>query len=138
MRFGPEVDFQSRWVIFRNCATLVQELLRAKEELRLPKLFKRLSRFEAIIIDDIGYVQHSRKELEVLLSACYERGSILLTSNPAFSQWDRTFKNRETTIAAIDRLVHHSVILEMNMPSYRLEASELRQSAAPDALKAAS
>ena len=137
---GQELIFQRRRVIFFNCATRVQELLRAREELRLPRLFKRLSRFEAIIIDDIGYVQLSRKEQEVLfmlLSKRYERGSVLLTSNLAFSQWGRIFKNKEATAAALDRLVHHSVILEMDLPSYRLEVSEQRHQAAAKALKAA-
>ena len=80
--------------------------MRAKEELHLTRLLKRLSRFEAIIIDDIGYVQHSRKEQEVLfmlLSERYKRGSVLMTSILAFSQWGRIFKNKETTVAVIDR-----------------------------------
>ena len=97
---------------------------------------KRLARFEALIIDDIGYVQHSRQEMEVLfllLSQRYERGSVLLTSNLAFSQWERIFKDPMTTAAAIDRLVHHSVILELNVPSYRLEASKRRQKAQSEA-----
>lgn len=104
--------------------------------MRLPKLLKRLSRFEGLIIDDIGYVQHSREEMEVLftlLSERYERGSVLLTSNLAFSQWERIFKDPMTTAAAIDRLVHHSVILELNVPSYRLEASKRRQEAETEA-----
>ena len=73
----------------------------------------------------------------MLLSERYERGSMLLTSNLAFSQWGRIFKNKETTVAAVDRLVHHSVILEMNLPSYRLEASKRRKQAAMEALKLA-
>ena len=129
---GRELIFQRRRVIFYNCSTLVQEMLRAKRELRLPQLLKRLSRYQALIIDDIGYVQHSREEMEVLflfLSQRYERGSVLLTSNLAFSQWERIFKDPMTTAAAIDRLVHHSVILELNLPSYRLEVSKRRHEA---------
>lgn len=129
---GRELIYQRRRVIFYNCATLVQELLRAKQQLLLPRFHKRLARYEALIIDDIGYVQHSREEMEVLfqlLSQRYERGSVLLTSNLAFSQWDRIFKDPMTTAAAIDRLVHHSVILELNVPSYRLEVSKRRQEA---------
>ena len=136
---GRELIFQRRRVIFYNCATLVQQLLRAKKELRLPQLLKRLSRFEALIIDDIGYVQHNREEMEVLfilLSERYEKGSVLLTTNLAFSQWERIFQNKETTTAVIDRLVHHSVILEMNLPSYRLEVSQQRQQKAHEALNA--
>ncbi len=81
---GRELIYQRRREY--NCSTLVQELLWAKQQLRLPRLLKRLSRFEALIIDDIGYVQHSRQEMDVLfvfLSQRYEQGSVLLTSNLA-------------------------------------------------------
>ena len=87
----------------------------------------RLSKYHALIIDDIGYVQQSREEMEVLftlLADRYERGSVMLTSNLPFSQWERIFKDPMTTAAAIDRLVHHSIILELNLPSYRLEESK--------------
>jgi DNA replication protein DnaC len=93
---------------------------------RLSETLKRLSKYEALIIDDIGYVEQSREEMEVLfvlLAQRYERGSVMLTSNLPFSQWERIFKSPMTTAAAIDRLVHHSVILELNLPSYRLEQS---------------
>ena len=79
--------------------------------------------FDVVIIDDIGYVQQSRDEMEVLftlLAERYERGSVMLTSNLPFSKWESIFKDPLTTAAAIDRLVHHSVILELNLPSYRL------------------
>jgi DNA replication protein DnaC len=106
---------------------LVQELLAAKRDLRLSKVLRQLSRQEALIIDDIGYVQQSREEMEVLftlLAERYERGSVLLTSNLPFSKWESIFKDAMTTAAAIDRLVHHSVILELNLPSYRLEQAK--------------
>ena len=77
-----------------------------------------------LILDDLGYVQQSREEMEVLfvlLAERYERGSVLLTSNLPFSGWESIFKDPMTTAAAIDRLVHHSVILELNIPSYRAE-----------------
>ena len=93
---------------------------------------KRLLRYDALIIDDIGYVQQSRKEMEVLfhlLAARYERGSVLVTSNLVFSQWGRIFKDPMMTAATIDRLVYHCVILELNVPNYRLEASKRRQEA---------
>ena len=79
------------------------------------------------MLDDLGYVQQSREEMEVLftlLAERYERGSVLLTSNLPFSKWERIFKDPMTTAAAIDRLVHHSVILELNLPSYRLEQAK--------------
>ena len=88
---------------------------------------KNLAKYDALIIDDIGYVQQSREEMEVLftlLAYRYERGSVMLTSNLPFSEWERIFKDPMTTAAAIDRLVHHSVILELNLQSYRLEQSK--------------
>jgi len=75
-----------------------------------------------VILDDIGYVQQSREEMEILftfLSERYERKSLIITSNLVFSKWDRIFKDPMTTAAAIDRLVHHSVILEMTGDSKR-------------------
>ena len=106
---------------------LVQELLLAKRELRLPKAIKKLARYEALVLDDLGYVQQSREEMEVLftlLAERYERGSVLVTSNLPFSKWESIFKDAMTTAAAIDRLVHHSVILELNLPSYRVEQAK--------------
>lgn len=125
---GHELVSQGKKVIFKKCSFLVQELLQAKEDLRLPQVLKNLSRNSAIIIDDIGYVQRSRAEMEVLftlIADCYEGTSIMLTSNFVFSEWERIFKDPVTTSAAIDRLIHHSVILELDIDSYRLE--EARQ-----------
>lgn len=116
-----------RRVLFTKCSLLVQELLRAKRDLELKSLLRELSRWEGIVIDDLGYVQQSREEMEVLftlLAERYERGSVLVTSNLAFSQWEQIFKDPMTTAAAIDRLVHHSVIVELNVPSYRAEAAK--------------
>ena len=96
----------------------------AKRDLVLERMLKKLSRFDVIIIDDFGYVQQQREEMEVLFTLMnyrYERGSIMITSNLPFSKWEVIFKDPMTTAAAIDRLVHHSVILEMNIPSYRME-----------------
>jgi DNA replication protein DnaC len=124
---GQELVYQGRKVLFHHCDLLVQELLLAKDQLRLAALLKKLSRYEALIIDDIGYVQQSREEMEVLftlLAHRYERGSVMLTSNLPFSEWEKIFKDPMTTAAAIDRLVHHSVIIELNLPSYRLSAAK--------------
>ena len=121
---GEQLVHQGRSILFTTCSLLVQELLVAKRDLRLPKVIKRLLRFDGLIIDDLGYVQQSREEMEVLftlLAERYERGSVMLTSNLPFSKWEQIFKDAMTTAAAIDRLVHHSVILELNVPSYRLE-----------------
>lgn len=124
---GEQLVQQGRSVLFATCSLLVQELLAAKRDLKLERFIKRLASFEALILDDLGYVQQSREEMEVLftlLAERYERGSVLLTSNLAFSQWEQIFKDPMTTAAAIDRLVHHSVIIELNIPSYRLETAK--------------
>jgi len=126
---GHELIQQGRPVFFRPCSLLVQELLVAKRDLELPRVLKKLGRYEVIIIDDIGYVQQTREEMEVLftlLADRYERSSILLSSNLPFSKWERIFKDPMTAAAAIDRLVHHSIILELNLSSYRLEASKTK------------
>ena len=110
-----------------TCGRLVQDLLRAKKDLRLSRAIKKLAYFEALLIDDIGYVQQSRDEMEVLftlLAERYERGSVLITSNLPFSKWEAIFKDPMTTASAIDRLVHHSVILELNIASYRMEQAK--------------
>jgi DNA replication protein DnaC len=125
-----ELVHQGRQVRFTPCNLLVQELLIAKRDLKLARVLKQYAKYEALIIDDIGYVQQSREEMEVLftlLADRYERSSIMLTSNLPFSKWEQIFKDPMTTAAAIDRLVHHSVILELNMPSYRLEESQKAQ-----------
>ena len=124
---SQELIRKGKAVYFSPCSLLVQELLAGKRDLRLDKVLKRLSKYQAVIIDDIGYVQHNREEMEVLftfLAQRYERGSVMLTSNLPFSKWEVIFKDPMTTAAAIDRLVHHSVILELNLPSYRLEQAK--------------
>jgi len=124
---GHELVRINRRVLFSTCSTLVQELLIAKRDLKLPKKLKKLSKYDAIIIDDIGYVQQNREEMEVLftlLADRYERSSIMITSNLPFSKWEKIFKDPMVTAAAIDRLVHHSVILELNIESYRMVAAK--------------
>ena len=124
---GHELVLQGHRVLFKNCEILVQELLSAKRELILPALLRKLGRYEGLIVDDIGYVQQSREEMEVLftlLADRYERASTMITSNLPFSKWEKIFKDSMTTAAAIDRLVHHSMILELNLPSYRLEQAK--------------
>jgi DNA replication protein DnaC len=127
---GHELIAQGKRVLFTTCNQLVQDLLIAKRDLTITKYLKKLSRFDAVIIDDIGYVQQSRQEMEVLftfLADRYERGSIMITSNLPFSKWEQIFKDPMTTAAAIDRLVHHSVVLELNLTSYRLEQSKKKK-----------
>jgi DNA replication protein DnaC len=120
---AQELIRQGRRVYFSSCSLLVQDLLIAKRDLKLSRVLKSLGRFDALMIDDIGYVQQTREEMEVLftlLADRYERSSVMLTSNLPFGKWEQIFKDPMTTAAAIDRLVHHSVILELNAESYRL------------------
>jgi len=120
---GHELILQHQYkVLFIPTFKLVQELLMAKQKLELTEQLCKYNRYDVIIIDDIGYVQHSRDEMEVLftfLAERYERKSLMISSNLIFSEWDKIFKDPMTTMAAIDRLVHHSVILEFNEGSIR-------------------
>lgn len=113
---GHELIQQGQTVLWTSTATLVQRLLAAKRELRLPQEIAKLQQVACLILDDIGYVQQDREEMEVLftlLAERYEQRSVLITTNLVFSAWDRIFKDPMTTLAAVDRVVHHSVILDM-------------------------
>lgn len=113
-------------VLFAPAYAVVQELLSAKRELDLPRALRKLDLFEVILLDDLGYVQQSPEEAEVLftlLAERYERRSVMVTSNLVFSQWDRIFRDQMATAAAIDRLVHHAVLLEFDVPSFRTDRS---------------
>ncbi len=126
---GHELARQGHSVLFTPVSALVERLLEAKRDLRLSRELRRLDNIECLALDDIGYVQQDRSEMEVLftlLAERYERKSVMITSNLVFSQWDQIFKDPMTTAAAIDRVVHHSVILELNVPSYRAEAAQKR------------
>ncbi len=129
---GHELVRRGRSVLFTPTYQLVQQLLRAKRDLVLERELARLDAFDAVILDDIGYVQQDRDEMEVLftfLAERYERRSVLITSNLVFSQWDRIFKDPMTTAAAIDRVVHHSVIVELTGRSIREEEARARNGA---------
>jgi DNA replication protein DnaC len=131
---GQELIRAGRKVAFATCGLMVQDLLAAKRDLKLRGFLKKISRYEVLILDDIGYVQYSREEMEVLFSLLaerYERGSVVLTSNLPFSGWESIFKDPMTTVAAIDRLVHHSVILELNVASYRAEQAKKSRQTPP-------
>lgn len=104
-------------VLFTATFKLVGQLLQAKAAHRLSEMLKKLDAFDVVILDDIGYVQQSREEMEVLftfMAERYERKSLMISSNLVFSDWNKIFKDPMTTMAAIDRVVHHSVILEFN------------------------
>ena len=131
---GHELVRRGRRVLFTATYALVQRLLAAKRDLRLERELSKLEGYDAVILDDIGYVQQSREEMEVLftfLAERYERKSVLITSNLVFSEWDRIFKDPMTTAAAIDRLVHHAVIVELTGSSVRSEAAKKRGEPAP-------
>ena len=124
-----ELVRQGHSVLFTPVSALVERLLEAKRDLRLTlnRELRRLDRIEYLILDDIGYAQHDRSEMEVLfavLAERYERRSVAITSNLVFSKWDQIFQDPMTTAAAIDRVVHHSVILELNVKSYRTETAQ--------------
>lgn len=124
---AEQLVLQGHPVLFATCSLRVQDLLVAKRDLKLERYRKKLAGFAALLIDDLGYVPQSREEMEVLFTLRadrYERGSVMRTSNLPFSQWTAIFKDPMTTAAAIDRLVHHSVIVELNVPSFRLETAK--------------
>ena len=125
---GHELIRRGHRVLFTPTYALVQRLLAAKRDLRLEKELASLDGYDAVILDDIGYVQQSRDEMEVLftfLAERYERKSVLITSNLVFSEWTRIFKDPMTAAAAIDRLIHHAVILEMVGTSVRADEAEV-------------
>lgn len=121
-------------VLFTPTYQLVQQLLAARRDLTLPRALRTLDAFDVVILDDLGYVQQTPDEAEVLFTLMaerYERRSLILTSNLVFSEWDRIFKSPMTTAAAIDRLVHHATILEIDRRSIRAEEAQRRKEAAP-------
>jgi len=126
---GHELIQRGYRVLFQPVFRIVQRLLIAKRDFELERMLKRLDQFDVVILDDIGYVQQDRDEMELLftfLAERYERRSVMITSNLVFSDWDKIFKDPMTTAAAIDRVVHHSTILELSCKSYRAEAAQQR------------
>lgn len=110
--------------LFSSARALTERLAVAKRELRLNRELQKLDRVQCLLLDDIGYVRQDRTEMEVLfelLAHRYERRSVMLTSNLVFSQWETIFPDKMTAAAAVDRVVHHSVVLELDIPSYRAE-----------------
>ena len=129
---GRELILRHEYAVyFTPTYKLVQQLLAAKAALRLEAMLKKLDHYAVVVLDDLGYVQQSREEMEVLftfLAERYERGSVMISSNLVFSKWDQIFKDPMTTMAAVDRLVHHAVILEFDNESIR--ATEAKSKAA--------
>jgi DNA replication protein DnaC len=109
-------------VLFTRTTDLVQRLQVARRELALENAITKLDRYDLLILDDIAYVSKDQAETSVLfelIAARYERRSMLITANQPFSEWAKIFPDQTMTLAAIDRLVHHATILEMNVESYR-------------------
>jgi DNA replication protein DnaC len=122
-------------VLFTSTFKLVQQLLVAKKNLRLEAELKRLDRYLVVVLDDIGYVQQDREEMEVLftfLAERYERRSVMVSTNLVFSKWDQIFKDPMTTMAAIDRLVHHAIILEFTGESIREQKAKAKDKGGQD------
>jgi DNA replication protein DnaC len=120
-------------VKFTSATFLVQQLQQAKSELQLPHLFAKLDKYDLLIIDDIGYVKRSEAETSVLFELIahrYEIKSLLITSNQTFSEWDAIFADATMTVAAIDRLVHHATIIEIQTQSFRQKTALSRSTSA--------
>ncbi len=114
-------------VLFMRTSELVQRLQAARRDLRLPAELAKLDRFDLIILDDLSYARRDQAETSVLfelISERYERKSIAISANAPFSAWDEVFPDKAMTVAAVDRLVHHATILEMNVDSYRRRAAQ--------------
>jgi DNA replication protein DnaC len=120
---------QGKRAKFFAATALVQLLQDAKLQLQLHQFLKRLDRYDLLVLDDLGYVKKTEAETSVLFELIahrYERKSLLITANQPFSQWDTIFSDSMMTVAAIDRLVHHGVILEIQAQSYRKSAATER------------
>ena len=117
-------------VLFTRTSDLVQKLQVARRELALEDAINRLDKYHLLILDDLAYVSKDQAETSVLfelISARYERRSMLITANQPFGEWGRVFPNPAMTLAAVDRLVHHATIFEMNVDSFRRRAAVERK-----------
>ena len=125
---GHRLVQSGRSVLFIPAYRLVQDMLAAKRDLDLPRMLRKLDNFDLLIIDDLGPQGAGESEvLFTLIAERYERRSLGITSNLVFSEWEKVFANPMATAAAIDRIVHHSVILEFDVPSYRTAVAQNRQ-----------
>jgi DNA replication protein DnaC len=116
-----------RRVLFARCSDIVQRLQAARRDMRLPQELSKLDRYDLLILDDLSYVRRDQPETSVLfelIAERYEHKSLAITANTPFSQWGEVFVEPAMTLAAVDRLVHHSTILEMNVESYRRRAAQ--------------
>jgi DNA replication protein DnaC len=119
-----------RRVLYSRTTDLVQKLQAARRDLVLEQALARLDRFDLVILDNIAYAQKDQAETSVifeLIAARYERRSMFITANQPFGEWGRIFPDQVMTLAAVDRLVHHATIFEMNVESYRRRAAVERK-----------
>ena len=126
---GHRLVESGRSVLFIPAYRLVQDMLAAKQDLELPRTLRKLDNFDLMVTDDLGYLPQGTEESEVLFTLIaerYERRSLGITSNLVFSEWEKVFPNPMPTAAAIDRIMHHSVILEFDMPRYTTNAAQHR------------
>lgn len=117
-------------VLFTRTTELVQRLQAARQDLALEAALTKLDRYDLLVLDDLAYVRKDQAETSVLfelISKRYERRSMLITANQPFGEWNKVFPDPAMTIAAIDRLVHHSVVVEMNVESYRQRVATTRK-----------
>lgn len=125
---GRELCLKGYKVLFHTGCSLIQELVKAKNGLTLTNFFKKLLAYDLIIIDELGYIPFEKSEGDLLfqfISDRYERKSLLITTNLAFSEWDTLFKDKMIATAAIDRIVHHSQIFKFEKEtSYRTDAAK--------------
>lgn len=124
---GRELCLKKYRVYFKNVSHFINLLQEANQNLLLHKFFKRMEKYDLIILDELGYIPFEREATNLLfqfLAEQYERRSLLITTNLAFSQWDQIFKDKQTTVAAVDRLIHHSYVLQFHGESYRLKSSQ--------------
>lgn len=125
-------------VAFTRTGELVQRLQAARRDLRLPAELARLDRFDLLILDDVSYVRRDQAETSVLfelIAERYERKSLAITANQPFSAWDQIFPDAAMTLAAVDRLVHHATIFEMNVESFRRRSAAAAPGLAPERRK---
>jgi DNA replication protein DnaC len=121
-------------VFYTRTSDLVQRLQIARREFALEAAIQRLDRYHLLILDDLVYVTKDQAETSVLfelISARYERRSVLITANQPFGEWGKVFQDPAMTLAAVDRLVHHATIFEMNVESYRRRAALARKKSGP-------
>jgi DNA replication protein DnaC len=124
---GHGLIHQGFKVMYARATDLIQQLQAARRDLSLPQMLEKLDRFDCLILDDLGYAKKDQGEAGVLfelISQAYERRSLIITCNQPFKEWDGLFPDKAMTLAAIDRLIHHAIILEMNVPSYRKKSAQ--------------